>query len=235
MVAADLTPAMLAERVGADPKTVERWVTQGRCPHPGTRARVVEVLERDETYLWPELLSGPRAITSSSAELVQMWPTRSAVEPEVWRAVMAQAREHLSVLVYSGGYLVESLGLVDAIEAAVSVGARVRILLGDPDSAAVVARGHEEGLPSLPDRARSTAEYLGPVRAAHPEVEVRVHETPLYVSLVGADDSWLVNAHTFGVPAMDSPVMHFQQVPGGRMVPYYAAAFERVWVTGREV
>lgn len=232
MAAADLTSVTLAEQVGTDPKTVERWLTQGRCPHPGTRAKVCAVLGRDETYLWPELLSGPRAVSSTSAELVQFWPTRSAVEPEVWRAVMCQAREHLSVLVYAGGFLVEALGLPEMIADVVGRGARVRLLLGDPDAPILESRGLEEGLPSLPGRARSAAEYLAPVAAMLDAVEIRLHATPLYVSLVGADDSWLVNTHSYGVPAKDSPVFHFQGVPGGRMVPYYEAAFDRVWATG---
>lgn len=233
MAAADLTPADVAERVGSDPKTVSRWVVNGRRPHPSTRAKVAQLLGRDETYLWPELLSGPRAISSTGSELVQMWPTRSAVEPEVWRAVMTQARDHLSVLVYAGGFLIEALGLPEMIRAAAAREARVRVLLGDPDASIVERRGVEEGLPSLPGRARSSAEYLAPVAAELEGVEIRLHETPLYVSLVGADDSWLVNTHTYGLPAMDSPVFHFQRVPAGQMVPYYDAAFERVWRTGR--
>lgn len=233
MAAADVTPADVAERVGSDPKTVSRWLTQGRMPHPSTRAKVAAVLDRDETYLWPDLLSGPRAVSSTGSELVQMWPTRSAVEPEVWRAVMSQAREHLSVLVYAGGFLIEALGLPEMIRDAVGRGARVRLLLGDPDAEILESRGLEEGLPSLPGRARSAAEYLAPVAAELEEVEIRLHATPLYVSLVGADDSWLANTHTYGVPAKDSPVFHFQRVPGGRMVPYYDKAFERVWATGR--
>lgn len=233
MTAADVSAADLAARVGSDPKTVSRWVTQGRQPHPSTRARVARELGRDETYLWPELLSGPRAISSTGSELVQMWPTRSMVEPDVWRAVMGQAREHLSVLVYAGGFLVEALGLPELIRDAVARGAQVRLLLGDPDAEILEARGIEEGLPSLPGRARSAAEYLAPIARELEAVEIRLHATPLYVSLVGADDSWLVNTHTYGVPAKDSPVFHFQRVPAGRMVPYYDAAFERVWATGR--
>lgn len=234
LAAADLTPADLAERVGSDPKTVSRWITQGRRPHPSTRARVAQLLDREETYLWPDLLSGPRAIESTGSELVQMWPTRSAVEPDVWRAVLSQAKTDLSVLVYAGGFLIEALGLPEMIRDAVGRGARVRLLLGDPDSPVVEQRGIEEGLPSLPGRARSAAEYLLPVaKELGDAVELRVHGTPLYVSLVGADDSWLVNMHTYGLPAKDSPVLHFQRVPAGRMVPYYDEAFERVWEMGR--
>lgn len=234
MAALDVSTADLASRVGADPKTVERWLTRGRVPHPSTRVRVAQVLGRDETFLWPELLGGSRAISSSSSELVQMWPTRSAAEPAVWRALMASARERLDVLVYSGGFLVEVLQLVEVIRRGVPLGLRVRVLLGDPESEAVRSRGVDEGLPSLPARCASTAEYLSPVMGLE-GVEMRVHDTPLYASLYGFDDSWLVNTHTHGVPAMDSPLLHWQRVPGGLMVPYYEAAFERVWQVGRPI
>src|SRR4051812_29248795 len=52
-----LTPAVLAERVGVDPKSVERWITQDRLPHPTTRASVAQTLGQDETYFWPALLT----------------------------------------------------------------------------------------------------------------------------------------------------------------------------------
>ncbi|MEU4705834.1 helix-turn-helix transcriptional regulator [Nocardia salmonicida] len=50
---AGMTPAMLAERVEVDAKTVERWVCQGRRPHPITRHRVACAVGRPMAELWP--------------------------------------------------------------------------------------------------------------------------------------------------------------------------------------
>lgn len=51
--AKQLTPADLAGRVGVDPKTVERWITTGRPPHPRHRVAVAAELDVPVTELWP--------------------------------------------------------------------------------------------------------------------------------------------------------------------------------------
>jgi hypothetical protein len=39
----------------------------------------------------------------------------------------------------------------------------------------------------------------------------------------------LVNAHAYGAPAAQSPVLHLRQLPGGRLFEHYLASFDRVW------
>ncbi len=41
------TVESLAEQVGVDPKTVARWVTPGRVPHPRHRAAAAVALGRE--------------------------------------------------------------------------------------------------------------------------------------------------------------------------------------------
>src|SRR5689334_23033461 len=115
MAARDITNRHLAEMIGVDTKSVERWVTQDRQPHSRTRLKVAEILGREETFLWPALLAGARTTAASVAEFVQMWAARSDVPHEVWRAVMDQARDTVDVLVYAGGFLVETLGFAQYV------------------------------------------------------------------------------------------------------------------------
>lgn len=234
MTAAGFTNSRLAECLSVDSKTVERWITQGRQPHPSTRAHISKLLGHEETYLWPGLLVGGRAAETSRAEVVQMWAARADVPHEVWRALMRQTNETIEILVYSGGFLVESLGFVDVVAEKARAGARIRILLGDPDSAAVRERGHAEGLPTLPQRCKSTAEYLADCLEL-PQVSLRIHDTPLYTSIYRFDDNMLVNTHVYGAYAARAPVQHLQRVPGGRLFTLYADSFEQVWATGRPV
>ncbi|MFF5217815.1 Scr1 family TA system antitoxin-like transcriptional regulator [Micromonospora sp. NPDC000442] len=56
MTEAGETADTLAERVGVDPKTAARWASHGRIPRPQTRRRVAEVLGREVTELWPDVL-----------------------------------------------------------------------------------------------------------------------------------------------------------------------------------
>ncbi|AHH17644.1 hypothetical protein NONO_c28520 [Nocardia nova SH22a] len=232
MAAADVTKRALAERVEVNVKTVERWLTQGRRPHPGLRLAVARELGRDETYLWPELLADGRAAAASLSEIVQIWPTRPRVPHEVWHALMRQASSRIDVLVYAGGFLVESLDFVNIVRTKASANVWIRILLGEHESPEVMARAREEGLPSLPQRCRSTLEYLWETMSS-PMVDIRTHRTPLYNSIYRFDDSMLVNTHSYGAYAARSPVQHLQRVPGGQLFDYYLDSFEAVWATGR--
>jgi transcriptional regulator with XRE-family HTH domain len=51
---ARMTMRDLASKVGVDVKTVERWVQEGRTPHPRHRWTAAELLGVDEAVLWPE-------------------------------------------------------------------------------------------------------------------------------------------------------------------------------------
>ncbi|MFG1890815.1 Scr1 family TA system antitoxin-like transcriptional regulator [Micromonospora sp. NPDC049051] len=50
------TVESLAEQVGVDPKTVARWVTPGRVPHPRHRVAAAVALGREVEDLWPDVL-----------------------------------------------------------------------------------------------------------------------------------------------------------------------------------
>ncbi|WKG11705.1 hypothetical protein QX204_09705 [Nocardia sp. PE-7] len=232
MDAANLTKNGLADKLEISTKTVERWITQGRCPHPSMRLKVAKELDRDETYLWPELLAGSRSANASLSELVQIWPTRPEVPHEVWRSLMRQATGRIDVLVYAGGFLVESLDFVNVVKKKAAEGVEIRILLGDPECWEVKKRAKEEGLRSLPQRCKSTFEYLEETMTS-PNVQIRIHQTPLYNSIYRFGDSMLVNTHSYGAYAAKSPVQHFQKVRGGRLFTYYMDSFEAVWELGK--
>ena len=63
-------------------------------------------------------------------------------------------------------------------------------------------------------------------------VELRLHDTTLYNSIFRVDDDMLVNMHTYGAQAAQSPVMHVRRMAGGRLFPHYLDSFERVWTQG---
>lgn len=54
MSAAGETCESLAEKVGVDAKTVGRWLSPGRVPHPRHRRAVARVLQKDATELFPD-------------------------------------------------------------------------------------------------------------------------------------------------------------------------------------
>jgi hypothetical protein len=220
----------VADHVGVDPKTVERWVKLGRLPHPGHRLDVAAMLKSDVGYLWPEALSDEDRKAASNAELVALYPSRGAVPRDLWIRLIEGARERIEVLVYAGLFLPDGyphLAKVLAEKAQQDVA--VRLALGDPTSDAVALRGEEEGIgEGMAARVRLSLSYLREAIQA-PAVETRLHNTTLYNSIYRADQDILVNAHVYGAPAAQSPVIHLRRIPGAHLFQHYEVSLERVW------
>jgi len=223
----------LAAVVGVDPKTVERWISKERVPHRATRAAVAALLRVTERDLWPSVADDPRSRSASRAELIEFYPSRSAVPLDLWVRLIEEARECFDLLAYAGLFLPETVELVPRLVRRVGAGVRVRALLGDPEAEAVALRGEEEGLgEGMAHRVRLSLRYFDEARAI-PGMDLRLHGTTLYASLFRSDDTILVNTHVLGAPAAQSPVLHLQRVPGGRVVDHYLASFDRVWSHAR--
>ena len=224
-----VTPGALAERLGVDEKTVERWITQGRTPYRRHRYAVAARLELDETYLWPDALSREQVASASESEIVTIYPHRWAVPRDAWGRLFATAEREIGVLVYSGLFLAEDSGVVQRFADKARAGVRVRILLGDPDSGQVTDRGADEGIDeAMAAKVRNVLVLYRPLYDVE-GVEIRLHRTVLYNSIYRADDQLLVNTHVYGVAASNAPVLHLRKVAGGDMVHTYLDSFERVW------
>ncbi|OPC81270.1 XRE family transcriptional regulator [Embleya scabrispora] len=218
----------LANRVGVDVKTVERWV-RGRVPRQRLAVCAAEVLEEDAVFLWPSLHRG-RAARAVSPEVVAVYGQRAEVSPAMWRSFFEQAENNIDILVYAGNHLHESIPGFDGLLAAkAEQGCLIRIALGDPDSENVVAKGSEERFGhGIESRCRLALMHYQPLGRLD-GVNVRTHGTTLYNSIYRADDELLVNAHVWGVNAFGAPVWHLRRSPGGDMVNSYRQSFDAVW------
>lgn len=224
----------VADHVEIDVKTAEHWITKGRLPHARNRARTAQLLGVDELELWPELAEERRGHRVTDGDLVRVYPHRGAVPHELWYELLEAATEQLDVLVHAGLFLPDGRSdLASLVRRKAEEGVQVRLLYGDPESEAVATRGAEEGIgDGLAARIRLALTYMS---EAFDEsgVSVRLHGTTLYNSIYRYDDDLLVNAHAYGVPAGQSPVLHLRRFPGGRLFDHYKASFERVWETAR--
>jgi hypothetical protein len=230
MLNTDMTASALAALVEVDVKSVTRWIAEDRMPYPATRLKVAHALHQEETFLWPALLEASDACAVTAAEVERIWPTRSAISTETWHALFSKATSEVDILVYAGAFLIETLDLADVLQWKASTGTRVRVLVGDPDSAAVQMRAAELSLDWLPERCRSTMQYLRHV-AGVPGVTVRLHGTTHYASLFRFDDTLLANAHGYGTWACHSPVYQLRRACSGRLFDFYRSSFERAWRT----
>jgi hypothetical protein len=163
-------------------------------------------------------------------EFVALYPHRGSVPHGLWTSLLDQARDSVDILIYAGLFFTD--GTPDLAKVLIrkgDEGTRVRLLLGDPESEAVALRGAEEGVfDGVAARVRLSLTHLQDA-IGRPGVDVHLHGTTLYASIFRFDETVLVNTHAYGAPASQSPVIHIQRVPGGRLFDHYMSSFDKVW------
>ena len=226
MLRARLREDDVAARLGVDPKTVRRWLN-GRVPYPHNRAALAGLVGADEAELWPDA-GGLLAARSRPEELGTVYPHRWAVPREVWIQLFRSAEREIAILSYSALFLAEDAGVLQILADKGRAGVIVRIALGDPDGPNVAERGEEEGIGhAMPVKIRKALMLYRPLGTVQ-NIEIRLHRTVLYNSIYRADGQFLVNQHTYGIPAAHAPMFCICDT-GGEMATLYLDSFERVW------
>ena len=95
MLQRGITPDKLAEHVGVDPKTVERWIVKGREPYRRHRYTIAAFLGMEEVYLWPDALTRDEVAAASQSEIVTVYPHRSEVPRDVLGRFFAEAEREI--------------------------------------------------------------------------------------------------------------------------------------------
>jgi transcriptional regulator with XRE-family HTH domain len=231
-----LTPAAVADHIGVDPKTVERWITQGRIPYPRHRYAIAAAVRESETYLWPDALAPERAAQVAQSEVVHIYPRRSAVPSDIWQRLLDKANSRIGILAYAGLFLPEqNPRWVSTMKAKADLGAQVEILLGDPESPHVAERGNDEGIGgAMASKVHNVLAFYKDLRE-HDNVGIYFHATTLYNSIYRFDDEMLVNTHLYGTPAAYAPVLHLRQLAGGDLFESYSTSFAKVLAASRAV
>lgn len=229
-----MTTDDLATEIGVDPKTAERWITLGRTPYRRHRHRVAVLLREGETYLWPDALPEDQQAHVTASEIVHVYPHRAGVPLDLWARLFDRAEDSIAVLVYSGLFLADQNPRLDALlKDKAASGVAIRILLGDPESAAVALRGEEEGIgDAMGAKIRNSLVHFKAV-AETTGVDVRLHTTTLYDSIYRFDDEMLVNTHVYGSPAAHAPMLHLRRLGAGVLFETYSESFEKVWASSR--
>ncbi|MFF9035035.1 XRE family transcriptional regulator [Streptomyces sp. NPDC014892] len=230
-----MTVQSLAEEIDVNPKTVERWITQGKVPYRRHQYATAAALNVDVTTLWDDDRTLDSAMDLSKAEIIAVYPHRHTVPTGLWRELYARAERNVDVLVYSGLFLSEDPAFLNLLRKKVEGTAQVRILLGEPDCEAVRQRGIDEGHRFMDGKIRNALVNYRPLFASHPDVGFRLHATTLYNSIYRADDEMLVNPHVYGIGAYLAPVFHLRRMPGGGLFDTYANSIEQTWGGARPV
>ncbi|MFF8426058.1 XRE family transcriptional regulator [Streptomyces sp. NPDC016566] len=230
-----MTVQSLAEAIEVNPKTVERWITQGKVPYRRHQYATAVVLKVDVTTLWEDSRTVDTATDLTRAEIGTIYPHRHTVPSGLWRELYARAQKNLDVLVYSGLFLAEDPLFHDLVKAKVAAGVQVRVLLGDPDCSAVRQRGIDEGHQIMDGKIRNALVLYRPLMRSHPDIGFRLHDSTLYNSIYRADDEMLVNPHVYGIGAYMAPVLHLRRLSGGGLFETYANSIEHTWEKARPI
>jgi transcriptional regulator with XRE-family HTH domain len=182
----------LAEELGVDPKTVQRWITKGRSPHRLTAIRAAKILDVPAEWLWPDLERADSGI--AGGEVVHFYPHRAQVPRSVWLELVLSAKRRVDFITYASLFLgEENPEAIEILKHKAANGVRVRVGLGDPDSPEVALRSREEGMPEgIPGRVRMALAYYRPIIGA-PGVTFHLHRTTLYNSIYRFDDQMMIN------------------------------------------
>ncbi|MFI1045027.1 XRE family transcriptional regulator [Streptomyces griseoruber] len=235
LLARNMTVQSLAEAIDVNPKTVERWITQGKVPYRRHQYATATVLKVDVTTLWDDGRAVETATDLTKAEIATVFPHRHTVPSGFWREMYDRAQENLDVLVYAGLFLSEDPGFHDLLKAKAAAGVRVRILLGDPESAAVRQRGMDEGHQIMDGKIRNALVLYRPLLKSHPGIGFRLHDSTLYNSIYRSDDEMLVNPHVYGIGAFMAPALHLRRLPGGGLFDTYANSIDHTWEHARSI
>lgn len=218
----------LAEELGLDPKSVQRWITRGTTPHRSNAYKAAQLLGVPVSYLWPGIDASRES--ASLSEIVSLYPHRSDVPRDLWLDLLASAEERVWLYANASLFLPEdNPESIEIIRRKAERGADVRILMADPDSEMCARRGIEEQLfEAIPARVRMALAYYAPL-AGTPGVDFRLQAETLYNSIFTYDDAMLINQHVYGMYGYMAPILHLRRMPGGDFFDMYLRSFQRVW------
>ncbi|MEJ3750048.1 helix-turn-helix transcriptional regulator [Actinomycetes bacterium KLBMP 9797] len=231
---AKMTERQLAAAVGVDEKTASRWVADpNRVPHPRHRYAASEALGVDEEVLWPEAIRASIK-TGADREVVAVYPYRSACPRSLWRDLITRSQRELFFGGYTNYFLwLEQSNLRNVLHRKAEAGARVRFLVGDPDSDVTRRREEIEDVPlTVSTRIQVTLDEL---RKVMPPVEGRFSDRHIATSVFVFDEDALVSVHLADLLGHDSPTLHLRKRSSDGLYDRFVSHLEHLWDNGRNI
>jgi transcriptional regulator with XRE-family HTH domain len=228
LLESDYDERALADELGLDPKSVQRWVTRDITPRRTTAHRAAKLLGVPSSWLWPDLEADRES--ASQAEVVTLYPHRSEVPRHLWLDLLTATSRRVWLYANASLFLPEdNPESISIIRSKAEDGLEVRVLMADPDSPECTKRGVEERLfDAIPARVRMALTYYAPL-AGVSGVEFRLQQETLYNSIFVYDDDMLINQHVYGMYGYMAPVLHLRRMENGDFFDMYIRSFERVW------
>lgn len=234
---AGVTVEELAEQVGVDAKTIERWIS-GRVPHRRNRLRLARALATTPDQLWPDHDPAPEPPAPpaevSQDELVATYlGRRDPVLPDALELI-GQATRQVDLLGLSLAALINA-ETVRRLAARAAAGVQIRVLLADPESVHVLAEHAEHDphatvttLPPAGWEIERTLGYLQPLLELS-GVQVRLFTASRPNAILRADEQMLVALHLWGATPDHEPILHLEHRHDAGLFERFAHHLELVW------
>jgi hypothetical protein len=223
----------LAYDIGANPKSVRRWLA-GTEPRGHYRTRVARVLGTTEAELWPELdlrVEGH----DERGEILAAYAHANDLDVPDWRALLAQATGHIDLLDLTLTERLSSPGILELLTGKADSGCQVRLLLSAPDSAHLVLadteRGENLSLLDIPPSALAVEQSLAiliPLMGRE-GFEVRMFIASRFNTILRFDDEMLVTVHLYATPADRAPLLHLKRHSDHGLFEAFAGHFDELW------
>jgi hypothetical protein len=234
MRARRLSERELAERVGVDWRTVQRWVSDpARTPQPRLRWKVAAELQVSEGDVWPNVRQVVKV--GADREVAAVFASHSAVPPTVWQKLVTEARREIVFCdTVSYWYWYDVPALTRILREKAEAGCRVRVTVGDAADPAVRADEAATDIPlTLSSRIKQTLHLLEPLRDV---VQVRQTMAGWGRSVYRGDDEAVAHWWLHGQMGIDFPAMHLRRRQSGGLFDQVAVRHvEALWEAARPV
>jgi hypothetical protein len=236
MKRAGAEPEAVALAVGVDPKTVKRWMWDGRPPHPQTRVKVAKYLNEEADFLWPEKERPKLATPTGTTEIVNTYSHRNQISTGIWWRLLTQASHNIDLLGYTLYFLpMQHTNLAKTLKKKCESGCHLRIAIADPNSPHVAYRDDEEDLAmTLKVRIFTTLKYFRELVGVH-GVEMRFQDIPLYNSVFRFDKDMIVTPHLYAANGAEAPALHLRSVTEGGLCSRFGEHFNAVWNASTDI
>ncbi|CAM5389369.1 helix-turn-helix transcriptional regulator [Streptomyces viridochromogenes] len=218
MVAANVTIEALADHLGVDPKSVDRWLNTDRTPHARNAEAAAKYLHADAYHLWPRLGERHRSTPTAQDEVVACYPMRSTAPYGLWRTTLAGATTVIDLAVSNLLFLADAVwDLPTLLADKASAGVRIRIVT--PEEPAGPVTGLGDVFPSL---------------LTVPGLRLSTHPG-LRADVIRADDDLLVTTPIDGLTPALAPVLHLRRLGPAPMTGGYLATLDHLYATATPV
>lgn len=230
LLEAGRTPARLAEELGIDEKTVQRWLA-GRCrPSPRHQYAVATALGVDRRDLWPD----PVAVQGDHGnDLVTLYDSRLDIPNRLWGELTAVPGD-VEILATDLRWFLENHPVLGAeMNCHALKGARIHLSLLDPDSSDTTST--PEVLETTA-AVRRTLTFLDPMLDIDRAInsQIRLHGgNPLTIYRFGSE--MLVHHTLPGLPDSLAPAWHLRRTTEGGPFDRYLVHLRHVWTRSSPV